>query len=65
MTRYALKRLLGAVPTKHRTIASCINSLIPTDRPFTTVDIMAGLEALDPGRVWRKGSIDCHISHLC
>jgi len=38
--------------------------VIPTDRTFTTVDILAGLEALDPGRVWRKRLIDGHVSRL-
>jgi hypothetical protein len=56
--------LLGAKPARHRSIASCINLVIPTDRAFTTVDIMTALEALDAGRVWRKRSIDNHISRL-
>jgi hypothetical protein len=54
--------LLGREPSSHKTIASCIDSVIPTDRVFTTVDVMASLEALDPGRVWRKRSVDSHIA---
>jgi hypothetical protein len=34
------------------------------DEPFTTADILASLEALDPGRVWRRRSVDSHISRL-
>jgi hypothetical protein len=45
-------------------MASCINQLTPTDRTFTTVDIMAGLEAMDPGKVWRKRSVDSQIQVL-
>jgi hypothetical protein len=56
--------LLGRDPSTHRTIASCINRVLPSDRPFTTVDILAGLEALDPGRVWLKRSVDSHICRL-
>jgi hypothetical protein len=56
--------LLGAQPSKHKTIASCINSVLPTDRPFNTLDILAALEALDPGRVWRRRMIDHHIFRL-
>jgi hypothetical protein len=56
--------LLGREPSSHRTIASCIDPVIPTDRAFTTVDIIAALEALDPAREWRKRSVDNHISRL-
>ncbi len=56
--------LLGREPPTHKTIAACIDSIIPTDRVFTTVDIMAALEALDPRRDWRKRSLDSHISRL-
>lgn len=56
--------LNGRDPPAHRSIASCVESVIPTDRSFTTVDIMSGLEALDPRRVWRKRSVDSHIARL-
>jgi len=56
--------LLGRDSPQHKTIAACIDSVIPTDRPFTTVDIMAALEALDPRRNWRKRSLDSHIARL-
>ena len=38
--------------------------MLPADRTFTTVDVMTALEALDPGKVWRKRSVDSHISRL-
>lgn len=56
--------LLGKESSRHKKISASIESVIPSDRTFTTVDIMAGLEAIDPGRVWRKRSIDNHISRL-
>ena len=56
--------LLGRESSRHKKISACVESVIPNDRPFTTVDILAGLEAIDPGRVWRKRSIDNHLSRL-
>lgn len=56
--------LLGREPSTHKTIASCIDSVIPGDRCFTTLDILAGLEAMDPRRDWRKRSLDSHIARL-
>lgn len=56
--------LLGRDPSTHKSIASCIDTVIPTDGTFTTVDVMAALEALDPRRNWRKRSVDNHISRL-
>ena len=48
----------------HHKISACIERVIPTDREFTAVDILTGLEAMDPGRIWRKRSVDSHISRL-
>jgi hypothetical protein len=56
--------LLGKQSSKHKTISSCIESVIPREEPFSTVSVLAGLEALDPGRVWRKRSIDHHFTRL-
>lgn len=56
--------LLGKESSRHRKISACIESVIPSDREFTTVDIMTALEALDPARVWRKRSVDSHLSRL-
>jgi hypothetical protein len=56
--------LLGRESSRHKTISGSINSVLPTDRPFTTLDILAALEALDPGRVWRRRAIDHHIFRL-
>lgn len=55
--------LLGKEVSTHKSIAASIESVIP-DRPFTTHDIMVGLEAADSTRVWRSRSIDSHITHL-
>jgi hypothetical protein len=56
--------ILGRDLSGHKSIASCINSVLPTDREFTTVDVMSALEAMNSRRVWRKRSVDCHISRL-
>ena len=54
LIRIARARLAGRDSSTHRSVASCINSVLPSDRPFSAVDVLASLEALDPGRVWRK-----------
>ncbi len=56
--------LLGKHHSTRQKISACIESVIPTDRTFTTVDIMSALEALDDRRVWRKRSVDNHLSRL-
>jgi len=56
--------LLGKVSSRYKKISAAIESVIPRDAEFTTGYIMAGLEALDPRRTWRKRSIDNHISRL-
>jgi hypothetical protein len=56
--------LLGKVSSRYKKISAAIESVIPRESEFTTADIMAGLEALDPRRSWRKRSIDNHISRL-
>jgi hypothetical protein len=56
--------LLGREMSGHHKISACIERVIPTDREFTAVDILTGLEAMDPGRIWRKRSVDSHISRL-
>jgi hypothetical protein len=56
--------LLGRESSRHKRISASVESAIPRDRPFTTVDIMTSLEAIDPGRVWRKRSVDSHIARL-
>ncbi len=56
--------LFGKEPSSHRSIAACIDSVVPTDRAFTTVDILAALEAMDPKREWRRRSVDNHIARL-
>jgi hypothetical protein len=56
--------LLGKESSRHRMISASVESVIPNDRPFTSAEIMASLEALDPGRAWRKRSADNHIARL-
>lgn len=56
--------LCGKESSRHKKMSVCIERCIPADREFTTLDIMAGLEALDPTRVWRMRSIHSHLSRL-
>lgn len=56
--------LCGKVSSRYRSISSAIESVIPADREFTTEDIMAALQAMDPARAWRKRSLDSYISRL-
>lgn len=56
--------MTGRLPADHRSMASCIEAVIPTDREFTTRDIMASLEAMDTNRDWSMRGIVSHISTL-
>jgi hypothetical protein len=56
--------LYGKESSRHKMISACIESVIPRETPFTSVDILAYLEALDSRRVWRKRSVDNHILRL-
>lgn len=56
--------ILGRDFSDHRTLSSMMNAVIPTDRPFTTLDILSAVEAMDSGRVWRKRTVDHHIARL-
>ena len=56
--------LLGREPTNPRSIASCVELVIPSDGPFTSGDLLRNLEALDPRRPWRKRSVDHAIQRL-
>lgn len=58
------QNLLGKYSTRRKNISACIESVIPSDREFTTVDIASGLEALEPGRNWRMRSIVSHLHVL-
>ena len=44
--------LLGRQPSTHKTASSFINRAIPSDRPFTALDVVTTLEGMEPGRVW-------------
>jgi hypothetical protein len=56
--------LTGQEPADHKSIASCVSSVIPSDRPFTLSDLMQSLEAMDPRRPWRKRSVDHAVGRL-
>ena len=45
-------------------VSKAIDMVLPKDRPFTTADVMAGLQALDPNRTWRERSINNYMSQL-
>lgn len=56
--------LCGKVSTRYKSISAAIESVIPSDRSFTTEDVMTSLEAMDSSRAWRKRSVDCYLSRL-
>jgi hypothetical protein len=56
--------LLGVTLKRYKKLSHAVQSVIPRDESFTSVTVMASLEALEPGRVWRKASIDGHITRL-
>jgi len=56
--------LYGKPSLKTRSAAACIERIMPVDAPFTIVDIVAGLEALDAGRPWSRRAIDTHVAVL-
>lgn len=56
--------LFGRPSSTHKTLAACVERVMPRDRPFTTVDIMAGLEALEPGRPWPVPTVNARMTTL-
>jgi len=56
--------LLDRPPAKLKSAAACIDSILPQDGPFTALDIVARLEAMDLGRAWSRRSIDSHLTVL-
>src|SRR5277367_1052437 len=58
------QNLLGLESTSHQKISVSIDQVIPRDRTFTIIEIIAALEALDPKRVWRRGSVDNYLGVL-
>lgn len=56
--------LLGREPHKFQMLISCVGQVIPKDREFTTEDVMAGLEALDPRRHWQRQSVNNVMGQL-
>jgi DNA-binding transcriptional ArsR family regulator len=56
--------LLGKESSRHRKISASIERCIPRDATFTVNSILKALEALDPGRVWRRRSVEHHITRL-
>jgi hypothetical protein len=56
--------LLGTHPTGRKNISSAIEAVIPRETTFTTVDLMAALEASDSTRNWHKRSVDWTLSRL-
>ena len=57
--------LIGQQRRKHRAVPECMQLAMPADRPFTSVDVQAALEALEPGRVWYQRTVANNLSRLC
>jgi hypothetical protein len=51
-------------PARWKTLSIAVENFIPGDREFTVADIMAGLEAADPSKVWKTACVFNHISCL-
>lgn len=58
------RSLAGTNTVRMPSISAAIDSVIPSDREFTTDDIKRGLKALDPDRDWARRAIDSHIARL-
>jgi hypothetical protein len=56
--------LLGHQASTHRASSACIQQVMPADQPFTTVDLRAALEAMEPGRVWYERTITNQLGRL-
>ncbi|HEY2882288.1 MAG TPA: hypothetical protein VGJ15_07635, partial [Pirellulales bacterium] len=56
--------LIGQRCANHKRTSNIIGDAIPKDRPFTTLDVMAALEAMDPARSWYMRSVTNHIGRL-
>src|SRR5690349_10786708 len=64
----ALKRIKALERELFKTepgpLGKFIDQVIPTDKPFTIPDIMAGLKALDPVRKWEKKGVQKWLGKL-
>jgi len=58
------EELLGATRERNTRLSAAIESVMPREADFTSGDLLAALENLEPGRAWKKRSIDNHIAYL-
>lgn len=58
------QNLLGKISTRAKELSPSVSAAMPADRAFTVQDVLANLEAMAPGRAWKKRSLDCHMSRL-
>ncbi len=56
--------ILGHLPSDHKRMADVVQTVIPTDRPFTTGDIMAALRAAHPDRECYMRTVTNQIGRL-
>jgi len=56
--------ILGRDSSTHKSISSAVYNILPQDRPFTLDDLMASLEGIAPGRLWRRRSVDSVVFRL-
>jgi hypothetical protein len=57
------KRLIGD-PARDKSLASMVEQAIPADAPFTITDVKETLDALHPGRLWRRATVNNHVTRL-
>jgi hypothetical protein len=67
LTRIAAleRELWDGKKTRYKRLSYAIESVIPKDRPFTTVDVYSALEAMDDRRSFKKGWVISHLGRLC
>jgi|GEM_PF-3186098 len=58
------QRLLGKIDPRRLATSAAIERVIPRDEPFTSMDVIAALETLDPSRVWPLATIRRHITFM-
>jgi hypothetical protein len=54
--------ILGRDPPKHKSVAACIDSVLPKNQPFMLKEIQAKLETLDSSRIWHWRSLTSHLA---
>ncbi len=60
----ALARISNGKSNRRERLSTCVELVLPRDREFSILDVLAALEAMDPVRVWRKQTVNNQLSRL-